>query len=152
MEKATARKPPLPPHRQRLDEKASATAGKPPLHPHRQRMDEKASAAARKPPLLPVVKGQIGVSLPLIISLILHSHLFFPPAEWMRRPPPPRENRPSLSVVKENRMKHQIVLGLPISCGVGMDMSKSHLRYVYQWLTEICGLIVWLIISCNILQ
>ncbi|XP_042012566.1 uncharacterized protein LOC121761044 isoform X3 [Salvia splendens] len=128
MEKATARKPPLPPHRQRLDEKASATAGKPPLHPHRQRMDEKASAAARKPPLLPVVK------------------------EWMRRPPPPRENRPSLSVVKENRMKHQIVLGLPISCGVGMDMSKSHLRYVYQWLTEICGLIVWLIISCNILQ
>ncbi|XP_047960495.1 uncharacterized protein LOC125205365 isoform X4 [Salvia hispanica] len=54
MEKGTAsaRKPPLPPRRQRIDEKPSpAAAGKPSLPPRRQRIDEKASAAARNPPL-----------------------------------------------------------------------------------------------------
>ncbi|XP_047966485.1 uncharacterized protein LOC125210887 isoform X3 [Salvia hispanica] len=48
---AAARKPPLPPRRQRVDEKGSAAASKPPLPPRRQRIDEKASAAASKPPL-----------------------------------------------------------------------------------------------------
>ncbi|KAL1540288.1 hypothetical protein AAHA92_24662 [Salvia divinorum] len=48
---ASARKPPLPPRRQRMDEKGSAAVRKPPLPPRRQRMDEKGSAAARNPPL-----------------------------------------------------------------------------------------------------
>lgn len=85
-------------------------------------------------PSLPVVKGQIGVSLPLILHRHL-SHLFFPPAESMRRPPPPPANRPSLSVVKGliqswliyTQVHQSLSLFLAFLCRVDDKSSKSPL-------------------------
>ncbi|XP_047966501.1 uncharacterized protein LOC125210887 isoform X5 [Salvia hispanica] len=46
---AAARKPPLPPRRQRIDEKASAAASKPPLPLRRKRVDDKSSKSPLPP-------------------------------------------------------------------------------------------------------